>query len=102
MMEGLYTGALRDTHSPPAQTETHRQVEMDSAVCARSVETVATMTVRQFPPRLSRSTEVIIELRYCDWWVLRMISQIKLHPKATLAHRVVSPARAPASRAAPG
>ncbi len=43
----------------------NRQVEMDSAVCARSAETVATMTVRQFPPRLSRSTEVIMELRYC-------------------------------------
>lgn len=38
---------------------------MDSAVCARSVEMLATMTVRQFPPRLSRSTEVIMELRYC-------------------------------------
>jgi hypothetical protein len=41
-----------------------RHVEMDSSVCDASATMVATMTVWQFPPRLSRSISVITELRY--------------------------------------
>lgn len=41
-----------------------RQVATLSKSCSSEGEIVATMTVRQLPPRLSRSTKVIIELRY--------------------------------------
>lgn len=40
-----------------------RAVEIVSSVCERSALMVATMDVRQLPPKLSLSTEVISELR---------------------------------------
>lgn len=40
------------------------QVDIDSSICPASPLMVATMTVLQLPPRLSRSTSVIKLLRY--------------------------------------
>jgi hypothetical protein len=40
-----------------------RHVEMDSSMCCVSGATAAIMTVRQLPPRLSRSIWVSSELR---------------------------------------
>ena len=41
-----------------------RQVEMLSLTCSAAALTVATMTVRQLPPRLSRSVVVIMLFLY--------------------------------------
>ena len=40
-----------------------RHVEIDSSICAKAPLIFAIMTVRQFPPRLSLNTDVIMEFR---------------------------------------